>query len=394
MLRGEKIQTVMRAEILSERATTIGGATEAPAKFQDIQVVVDDTTREVWINNPPRPGRGRPTPYVQGLEFIVRRLSNMLEAALSDVKTLARDVRRAKDDAADAARIANRENTRLEQENGALKKRIVDLEAQEAEHRRQMTVKGTELSERAGQVQHAQEQVRLREERHQEALDNLRKAHAEQLAALRAEQEQETDQLSDGHRQVVEAMSKDAEVTRNELQELRTTHQELQDREQGLRDTKDSLEVLAQQSYTLVKLIATVSVIVGPLRYVLFVDDADQVVEDPTYIVNNDGTIEIAHSKVLVHGQDLALEYAQGEPPVLTVASMESAAREIVEQQVPLDDEGQPTLAGLALLDWLQKAASNTGLTSDDLENCPLLVRLTFENNAAGPKALEQGEEQ
>lgn len=371
-----------------------GGATEAPDKFPNIEVVISDPTKEVWIQNPPKPGRGRPSPYVQGLEFLIRELGGMLQDTLRNESRLAQSLRRTQDKATDDARTAQRENARLAKENEDLRKRILDLEAQEAEHRRQMAAKDAELSERAGQVQHAQEQVRLRDEQHQEALDNLNKAHAEKITGLRAEQERETDQLNEGHRQIVEAMAKDAKAIRKELQELQGAHSELREQEQELRETKESLEALAQQSYALVKLIATVSVIIGPLRYVLFVDANDQVVEDPTYIINSNGAIEIAHSKVLVHGQDLALEYTQGDQPSLIVASMESAAREIVEQQVPLDEEGQITLAGLALLDWLQKATSDSGITPDDLENCPLLMRLTFEYSEDSPKALGQAEEQ
>ena len=103
----------------------MGRASEDSVIFRGIEVAIsDDPAKEVWIQNPPKPGRGRPSPYVQGLEFIIRKLSVMLEEALRDKAQLTQSLRRAQDTAADDARNARRENARLNVEKEELQGRV------------------------------------------------------------------------------------------------------------------------------------------------------------------------------------------------------------------------------------------------------------------------------
>lgn len=369
---------VVRTEIPLERAIAIGQATEAPDKFPDIRLDINESKHEVWIQHPPTPGRGRPSPYVLGLEFVIRGLAGMLEASLRNEARFAQSLRRAQDNATDADRIAQREITGLRKENEDLQKRILDLETQEAEHGRQMTAKEQALSERAGQVQDTQEQTRLREERHQETLDNLRKAHAEQLAGLRAEHERETDQLSEGHRQVVEAMGKDGEEARSELQELRASHEELKENCEALKSAKSIFEDAAQQSDTLLKVITAVSGFVSPVRYVLFVDDEGVVVEEQTYVTGEGDDADVALSNVYIHGEHIGITYEQGPLPCMIAYSMKPDGH-IAVQEVPLDKQGIPTLAGLALLHFLKQTEVNPqNSTVRNFRDHPMFQRLTF----------------
>lgn len=369
----------MRTEIPIERAIAIGGETEAPVMFQGIEVTVTDSpAKEVWIQNPPRRGRGRTTTYVQGLEFIVRKLGGMLEDALRNEHRLTTELRRAKSDGAEAARTAQRENARLKKENEAQQKRILDLEIQEAEHGRQMAAKKQELSERASQVQDAQAQTRLREEQHQELFDNVNKAHAEQLASLREEQERETDQLNESHRQIVEGMEKDVKAVRGELQELQGANAELRERNKALDSAKQIFEEAAEQSDALLKVITAVTGFVSPVRYVLFVDDKGKVVEDQTYVRGEGDDADNVPSDIFIHGEDIGITYQQSSPARM-IAYSRSNDGNIAEQEVPLDERGVPTLAGLVLLQFLKRAEvcpENT--TVRNFRDHPMFQRLIF----------------
>ena len=357
----------------------MGSASEDSVIFRGIEVAIsDDPAKEVWIQNPPKPGRGRPSPYVQGLEFIIRKLSVMLEEALRDKAQLTQSLRRAQDTAADDARNARRENARLNVEKEELQGRVREFEAAEAEHGRKMAAKEQELDERAGQVRDAQAQVRLREEQHQEALDNLKKAHAEQLAALRAEQERETDQLNESHQQIVEAMKEDSKSVRKELQELQSAHEELKERNEGLDNAKQAFQEAAQQADTLLRLITSVTGFISPVHYVLFADNEGEVVEDQTYVAGEGAEADSAPSHLYIHGEHIGITYEQGPPPRMIAYPMNPNGN-IAEQEVPLDEQGVPTLAGLVLLNFLKAAEANPhNSTIEGFRDHPLFQRLIF----------------